>query len=154
MPVKGLLKLSFFAAALSIGTAAVAQEKPRSMLGDFDLKSVILSPQPLGPPSQFEPKAAAKPDPDLAAKPEPTAPNIAAKPEARRTVAEKPAPKRTTAKPDVSPPRKMTSSKPRQKSAVAARKPKASPLESFARDSGRQTWPCVGGGICNWAQPR
>ena len=54
MPVKGLLKLSFIAASMVASATAFAQEQPRSMLGDFDLKSVVLSPAPLGPPSQFE----------------------------------------------------------------------------------------------------
>ena len=68
---------------------------------------------------------------------------------------------RPSAKPDRSrvakseaAPRKMTSSKPRQKSAVAARKPKANPLNSYARDARRQTWPCAGGGICAWTHSR
>jgi hypothetical protein len=53
-------------------------------------------------------------------------------------------------------PRKIASSKPRQKSAVAARKPRSNPLESYATDTRRQTWPCTGGGsgICAWTQAR
>jgi hypothetical protein len=54
-------------------------------------------------------------------------------------------------------PRKIVSSKPRQKSAVAARKPRSNPLESYATDTRRQTWPCArggGGGICAWTSPR
>lgn len=143
MPVKGLLQLSFVAALLASGTAP-AQTAERSMLGDFDLKSAVLSPAPLGPPSQFVPPAAAD------------KPVLAARPDAKRTIVAKP-----DAKPDARPsvaasqaPRKTASSRPRQKSTVAARKPKASPLESYARDVRRQTWPCTGGGICAWSKPQ
>jgi hypothetical protein len=145
MPVKGLLKLSFLAASMVASATALAQDQPRSMLGGFDLKSVILSPAPLGPPSQFEP-------PTIAATPETTS-AVAAEPDTKPDVAAKPDKKPIVAKSEAAP-RKVTSSKPRQKSAVAARKPKASPLDSYARDAGRQTWPCTGGGICAWTTQR
>jgi hypothetical protein len=143
MPVKGLLKLLFLAASMIASASSFAQEQPRSMLGNFDLKSVVLSPAPLGPPSHFEPSA-------VAAKPEA---KVDTESETTSAVAAKPDPKPTTAKSEASP-RKLASSKPRQKSAVAARKPKADPLDSYARDVYRQTWPCTGGGICAWTQPR
>ena len=147
MPVKGLLKLSFLAASLVASATALAQDQPRSMLGDFDLKSVILSPAPLGPPSQFEPPA-------TAATPETTS-TVAAEPDTKPAASAKPDTKSVVAKSEAAP-RKMTSSKPRQKSAVAARKPKANPLNSYARDARRQTWPCAGGGggICAWTTQR
>ena len=136
MPVKGLLELSFLAAWMVVSTSAFAQDQPRSMLGNFDLKSAILSPAPLGPSSQFEPPA-------LAAKPDITS-AIATKAEARPVVA----------KSEAAAPRRIAGSKARQKTAVAARKPKANPLDSYARDVRRQAWPCTGGGICAWTQPR
>ncbi len=145
MPVKGLQLLPFVVAVLA--TAASAQEQPRSMLGgSFDLKGAILSPTPLGPPSQFEP-------PPVAAEPE-AAPPVAAPP----PVAAKPEAAPAVAKSEVPAPRKTVSSKPRQKAAVAARKPKSNPLDSYARDTRRsyardtrpQSWPCTGGGICAW----
>ena len=113
MSVKGLLLLPFVALSMVASASSFAEEQPRSMLGSFDLKSVVLSPVPLGPPSQF------------------IAPPAVA-----------------TAK-AVAPP-KLVSSKPRQKTAVAARRPKSNPLDSYARESRRQTWPCVGEGICAW----
>jgi hypothetical protein len=105
------------------------------MLGDVDLRSVVLSPAPLGPPSQFEPST------------------VVTKPETTSAAVAKPDKKPTVAKAE-STPRKLVSSKPGQKSAVAGRKPKANPLDSYARDARRQTWPCTGGGICAWTQPR
>ena len=139
MPVKGLLKLSFFVAAMVVSANSFAQEHKPSMLGGaFDLKSAILSPTPIGPPSHFEPKATAT---------QPPAPVAAAKVEAK-----------PIAKASHDPaPRRIVSSKPRQKSAVAARKPRSNPLNSYATDTGRQTWPCKGGsagGICAWSQGR
>jgi hypothetical protein len=122
MSVKRLL-LSPFVVAVMFSAAASAQEQPSSMLGDsFDLKRAILSPTPLGPPSRFE------------------APAVAAKAEAAPVVA----------KSKAVAPRKMVNTKPRQKTAVAARKPKSNPLDSYARDTRRQAWPCTGGGICAW----
>ena len=126
MPAKGLGLLCFIALAAFASTPASAAEQPRSLLGEPDLKTIVLSPAPLGPPAQFEPPAAT-------AKAE-GAPAIA------RT--ETPAPAR------------VTNIKPRQKAAVAARKPRAAPLDSYARDAQRQTWPCTGGGICAWTRPR
>lgn len=117
MSIKGLLILPFVALAMVASASSFAEEQPRSMLGSFDLKSAVLSPVPLGPPSQF------------------VAPPAVAKSEA------------------VAPPR-IVSGKPRQKTAVAAPKPKSNPLDSYARDSRRQTWPCVGDGICAWTQQR
>jgi hypothetical protein len=149
MPVKGLLNLSFLAALMVVSASSFAQDQSRSMLGNFDLKSVVLSPVPLGPPSQFEPSAlAAKPE----TRPETTS-AAAAEPAKEPAAAAKPDKRRTVAKSEATP-RKLASSKPRQKSAVAARKPKADPLDSYARDARRQTWPCTGGGICAWTQPR
>ena len=116
-----------------ISAASFAQEQPRRMLGgSFDLKAAVLDPTPLGPPSQFEPPPA-------------TTPVVTEKPEAKPTVAAS----------QTSAPRKTVSRKPRQKSAVAARKPpRKSPLDSYATDNRRQTWPCSGGGICAWSKPR
>jgi hypothetical protein len=138
MFVKGLRLLPFVAVAMFTGASfAQDQNQFRGMLGNsFDLKGAVLSPAPIGPPSQFEtPAAAAKP---ALAKTEP-APTVA---------------KPTVTKSAAIAPRKTVSSKPRQKTAVAARKPKSNPLDSYARDVRRQSWPCTGGGICAWTQPR
>jgi hypothetical protein len=118
MSVKELLLLPFVALSMIASASSFAEEQPRSMLGSFDLKSAILSPSPLGPPSQF------------------VSPQVV------------PPPAVATAK--IAAPRRIVSRKPRQKTAVAARKPKSNPLDSYARESRRQTWPCVGEGICAW----
>ena len=147
MPVKGLLKLSFFVATMVASATSFAQDGKPSMLGgSFDLKSVILSPAPLGPPSHFEPAAVAT---------QPAAPVAETRAEAKP--AAKASHKREAKAPQKPTPRKVVSSKPRQKSAVAERKPRSNPLNSYATDSRRQTWPCKGGsgsGICAWTQQR
>jgi hypothetical protein len=133
--MKRLLTLSFLAAAMVVSAASFAEAQPGKMLGgSFDLKAAVLDPTPLGPPSHFEPPAASA-----------ASPVVTENPEAKPTVAAS----------QTSAPRKTVSSKLRQKSAVAARKPpRPSPLDSYATDTRRQTWPCSGGGICAWSQKR
>jgi hypothetical protein len=137
MPVKGLQLLPFVAALAAAG-AALAQDQPRSMLDrSFDLKRAILSPAPLGPPSRLEPPA------------------VAAAPATTSSTDAKPA----VAASKAAAPRKLVSSKPRQKTAASVRKPKSSPLNAYAHQKPkqqaiqRQSWPCTGGGICAWTQP-
>ena len=130
MPVKKLRLLVFVALAGIAGGQALAQQQQPGMLGATDLKSIVLSPAPLGPPAQFEPAAPA------------------AKAEAVQTVAKSDMRTETTAA------RPVVSTRFRPKAAAASRKPRPSPLNSYARDVQRQTWPCTGGGICAWTQPR
>ena len=176
MPVKGLQLLPFVVAVLLTGPA-VAQETPHRMIGgNVDLRSAVLSPKPFGPPSQFEPPTSAAradaPRPDVAtsepAKAEPvkseTAQSEGAKSQPAKSEAKSESSKSEMAKSGSDPkearskastPRKTVDRKPRQKPAVARRKSKANPLDSYARDDRRQVWPCTGGGgICNWMQSR
>jgi hypothetical protein len=142
MPVKGL-QLLCFVLPLVVADASFAQAPPPGALDrNFDLKRAILSPAPLGPPSRFEPPAVAE------------APPVQATTDPAQTTAEKPVPTPALARARTATPQKTVSSKPRQKSAVAARKPKSDLRNSFARDANRQTWPCTGGGICAWTKPR
>lgn len=182
MPVKGLQLLPFVVVVLLTGPAA-SDEAPRRMIGgEIDLRSAVLSPKPFGPPSQFEPRTSATADPSkpAVAKSEPandkprsgaakseTAASEAAKPAAAKPESAKSdiaksdiaksesAKSEGAAKSKARAPRKTVDRKPRQKPAVATRKPRTNPLDSYARDDRRQVWPCRGGGgICNWIQPR
>lgn len=128
MPVKELRLLTFVSLVAVAGTAAFAQDRPRGLLGATDLKSVVLSPSPLGPAAQFEPPA------------DGTWPALATA--------------KAEAKAEPVAPRKIASIRARSKTAVAARKSKVNPLNSYARDVRPQTWPCTSGGICAWTQPR
>lgn len=130
MPTKGLLPL-IFVAVVALTNVTVAQAPAHdTFFGAFDLKSAVLSPVPLGPPSQFEPRTS-------------EAPQKADKPQAERIQAEQPRSASASRKP-----------KPQQKLATPTRRPRSNPLDSYARDQRRQTWPCVGDGICAWTQPR
>lgn len=128
MPTKGLLPL-VFVAGVALTSVAFAQTPAHdTFFGAFDLKRAVLSPVPLGPPSQFEPRTS-------------EVPQKVDQPQAERTQAEQPRPA-------------SASRKPQQKLAAPTRKPRSNPLDSYARDQRRQAWPCVGGGICAWTQPR
>ena len=129
MPVKELRLLAFLAVAVTVTTSALAQEPARGMLGATDLRSIVLSPAPLGPPAQFEPQP-------------PAVSRIEA------------ATGQTLATTEPAAPPRLASSKFRPKAAAVVRRPKPSALNSYARDVQRQTWPCTGGGICAWTQPR
>lgn len=128
MPTKGLLPFTFVAAVALTSVAAAQTPVHDTFFGAFDLKSAVLSPVPLGPPSQFEPKAEARSVEKPQAEPAQTQPSRPA------VASHKP--------------------KPQQKLAAPARKPKSNPLDSYARDQRRQVWPCVGDGICAWTRPR
>ena len=130
MPAKGLLPLTFVA-VVALTNVAVAQAPAHdTFFGAFDLKSAVLSPVPLGPPSQFEPRTS-------------EAPQKADKPQAERIPVEPTRPASASRKP-----------KPQQKLAAPTPRPKSNPLDSYARDPRRQVWPCVGDGICAWTRPR
>ncbi len=139
MPVKGLQLLPFVVALTAAG-AAFAQDQPRSMLDrSFDLKRAILSPAPLGPPSQLEPPAVG-----------PVAPATTASTDAKPAVAAS----------EAATPRKMVSSKPRQKIGSGCAEAEVKSARRFCTPEPkqqavqRQSWPCTGGGICGWSQPR
>lgn len=118
------LQLLPFVAAVMFASAAPAQEQPHSMLDS----SFDLKRAILSP-APFGPPSQFEPR-HAVAKPEAVASEAIA-------------------------PRKTVSSKPRQKAAVAAaRKPISNPFDSYARDARGQAWPCTGGGICAWTQPR
>lgn len=126
MPTKGLVSLTFVAGVALTGVAFAQAPAHGSFFGPFDLKSAVLSPMPLGPPSRFEPQAETQP----VEKPQVEA----AQPQRNHAASRK--------------------QKPQQKLAAPARKPKSNPLDSYARDQRRQLWPCLGDGICAWTQPR
>ena len=128
MPTKGLLPFTFVVAVALTSVATAQTPAHDTFFGAFDLKSAVLSPVPLGPPSQFEPKAEAR---------------SAEKPQAEPAQTQPSRPAVASHKP-----------KPQQKFAAPARKPKSNPLDSYARDQRRQVWPCVGDGICAWTRPR
>ncbi len=99
--------------------------------GEFlslDLTKAVLSPKPLGPPSQFEPVRI----------------------EARTERAD-PAPVRaarvSSGKARVAQPRVE---KPRGAARTQLARPRGNPLDAQASDTRVQVWPCRSGALCNW----
>jgi hypothetical protein len=99
--------------------------------GEFlslDLSKAVLSPKPLGPPSQFEPV------------------RIEA-----RTERANPAPARaarvTAGKARVA---QQRPEKPRGAARVQLARPRGNPLDAQASDTRIQVWPCRSGALCNW----
>jgi len=131
------LKSAFVAAvctgllALS-GQAMADQYRPDEFLG-LDLSKAVLSPKPLGPPTEFAPVP-------IEAKADRSRPAHArAEPKAdRKTVVRT---TKVTATPVVHP---------RGAARVKLTKRHGNPLDAQARDTRIQTWPCRSGGICNW----
>jgi hypothetical protein len=125
-------------AVLALGGAAVAdQYRPDEFLG-LDLSKALLSPKPLGPPTEFAPvPVEAKTD----RAPESAQARAVPKAE-RQTVVRttRTLPKVTQARAE--PPRGAARAK------LARRH--GNPLDAQARDTRIQVWPCRSGGICNW----
>lgn len=122
-----LMALIGAVASMTGGAARAEAYRPGAFLG-LDLNQAALSPQPLGPPAQFEPvRGPAIADP------------------ATRD--------RVTVRPPIKPvhPRAVH---PRIMQAQAVRKPvirpRTNPLDAQASDTRIQVWPCRSGGICNW----
>jgi hypothetical protein len=157
------------AALVLAGSAAIAAEyRPDEFLG-LDLSKAVLSPKPLGPPSEFAPvpveaNADAATKVDIAktegaklditksdvAKPDVTKPHIASADHAtavgRSHVASRHTLRSGT---DVA---HIRTEKPRGAARTLLVHRHGSPLDSQALDTRIQTWPCNSGGICNWKQ--
>jgi hypothetical protein len=140
------LKSAFVAAictgllALS-GPAMADQYQPDEFFG-LDLSKAILSPKPLGPPTEFAPvpiEAKADRGRDAQARAEPK--------RERKTVVRTAKVKTVvrTAKVTAAP-----AAHPRGAARVKLAKRHGNPLDAEARDMRIQTWPCKSGGICNW----
>jgi hypothetical protein len=132
----------FFTAAICAtllawsGPSIADQYRPGEFLS-LDLSKAVLSPQPLGPATQFAPfPVKARTDPDGAAA------------QARAE---------TKAAPDVRVARTAPSHLGMKQPSGAARTRLAhrhgNPLDAQASDTRIQVWPCRSGGICNWSRP-
>ena len=132
----------FFTAAICTmllawsGPSSADQHRPGEFLG-LDLSKAVLSPRPLGPPTQFAPfPVEAGADRDGAAP---------------QTRAE------TKAAPDVHV-AKIGPAHPAMKQPHGAARTRlahrhGNPLDAQASDTRIQVWPCRSGGICNWSRP-
>ena len=121
-------------AVLALASPAVAdQYRPEEFLG-LDLSRAVLSPKPLGPPTEFAP-VAVEAKSDGATESE----QARAVPKAERQV--------VVRSPKV---RAANAQRPRVPARAKLAKRHGNPLDAQARDTRIQTWPCKSGGICAW----
>ena len=121
-----------FAMAMLLACASARAYEPGAVFR-LDLKAAMLSPQPIGPPAQFEPVPVPAKDEVATTNAAPPAAAKAAR------VARPPA----VAKP----PRVAAKPRPVSKKQIARR---SNPLDANAADTRVQVWPCRSGGICSW----
>jgi len=142
MALKSVFAAVCFAAILAAGSSWADEYRPDEFL-TLDLSKAALSPKPLGPPAQFEPKGGqAKTDPQSDAVHVDTAPaQVDARPKAVNA-APKAAAKIRVAHARAEKPRAAVQTK------LARRH--TNPLDAQASDTRIQVWPCRSGGICNW----
>ena len=137
MVLKNVLIATVCAACLGWSALAAAdQYQPDQFLG-LDLSRAVLSPKPLGPPTQFAP-VAVEAKTDHAGE----APQARAEPKAD---------------PRITIPRTRVAHRAEHPRGAGrtrlARRPGNShgnPLDAQAFDTRIQVWPCKSGGICNW----
>jgi hypothetical protein len=110
------------------GLAAADEYRPDEFLG-LDLSTAVLSPKPLGPPSEFAP-AAVEARADRAGEPAPVHIVRVAHPKIRVA--------------------NIRAAKPRGAARTRLAHRHGNPLDAQAFDTRIQVWPCRSGGICNW----
>jgi hypothetical protein len=131
MILKSALKTALCAGLLAWAGLALADEyRPSEFLG-LDLSEAVLSPKPLGPPTQFAPVPieanSGSPVAQARAEPKPIATTVVRK----SKVAER-------------------AEKPRGAARVKLARRHSNPMDAQASDRRIQVWPCNTGGICNW----
>jgi hypothetical protein len=131
MILKNALKTALCAGLLAWAGLALADEyRPSEFLG-LDLSEAVLSPKPLGPPTQFAPVPieanSGSPVAQARAEPKPIATTVVRK----SKVAER-------------------AEKPRGAARVKLARRHSNPMDAQASDRRIQVWPCNTGGICNW----
>jgi hypothetical protein len=142
MVFKPVIPALIGAAVLVTSVAANADDyRPDEFLG-LDLSKAVLSPKPLGPPTQFAPLAVeAKSDRGS----EVNWARDALKTEPRKVAAENV---------HVTHPHRIShvaSARPKGAGRVRLARRHSNPLDAQAMDTRIQTWPCrSGGGICDW----
>jgi hypothetical protein len=137
MALKSVFAAVCCAAILAAGSSWADEYRPDEFL-TLDLAKAALSPKPLGPPAQFEPRrdeTKTGPQSNVHVDAAPAHVDAVPKAAARIKVAHA-----RTVRPRVAAPTKM------------ARR-HTNPLDAQAFDTRIQVWPCRSGGICNWQRP-
>jgi hypothetical protein len=145
MVLKRAFAAALCSAALALVSPASAADQYRAdeFLG-LDLSTALLSPKPLGPPTEFAPlpvEARADRGPGAQVRAEP-------KPEQQKLV------RTTRITPKVvrvpSKVRQAHAERPRGAARIRLARRHSNPLDAQAFDTRIQTWPCRSGGICDW----
>src|ERR1700730_17351121 len=129
--------------ALLLGWSGVSmadEYRPDQFLG-LDLSTAVLSPNPLGPPAEFEPlPVEARGDREI------DGPQVRAEPTAEPRLHMQS--RRIAHLPDQKPRVHAEERRGAARTKLAHRH--ANPLDAQAFDARVQVWPCKSGGICNW----
>ncbi len=155
MALKSVFAAVCCAAILAAGSSWADEYRPDEFL-TLDLSKAALSPKPLGPSAQFEPRQGeAKTDPqsngaqvDTAPMPVDAVPkHVDAVPAHVDAV-----PKHANASPRAAKTRIVHTrvEKPRAPAQTKLVRKHSNPLDAQASDTRIQVWPCKSGGICNW----
>jgi hypothetical protein len=142
MVLKNVFAATICATLLAWGGAGFAADyKPGDFLG-LDLSKAVLSPKPLGPPTQFAPVPI-------------EADSDSAKAVTQARAEPKTAPKITVAKTRTVHAHKTREAharveKPRGAARARLARRHSNPLDAEAFDRRIQVWPCKTGGICDW----
>jgi hypothetical protein len=147
MALKGVFSALLGAALIAGGAASAADYRPGEFLG-LDLSKAVLSPKPLGPPSEFAPVA-------VEARSE--ASGVLPRSDAKKVAVERvrAAPVRTERTSVVRRDSRLThaqSEKPRGAARTRLAHRHGNPMNAQAMDIRIQKWPCNpdNGGICAW----
>jgi hypothetical protein len=133
MALKGTFGTVLCAAILAAGSSWADEYRPDEFL-TLDLSKAVLSPKPLGPPAQFEPR------------------RIEAKTDPQSSVHVDAGPKAADAAPKAAKTKIVhaRAEKPRAPAQTKLVRRHTNPLDAQAFDTRIQVWPCKSGGICNW----
>ena len=142
MVLKNVFTAILCAALVAWSGLAVADDyRPDQLLG-LDLSKAVLSPRPLGPPSQFVPGPL---DVSVDRGNKVVQASVEPKAEPKITI-------NKTRVAHVSVQRSLAAQKPRGVARTRLARHHGNPLDAQAFDTRIQAWPCKSGGICNWKQ--
>jgi hypothetical protein len=136
MGLKNAMAAALCTGLLMSGGAVLADEYRADQFLGLDLSKALLSPNRLGPETQFAPvRIEARSD----RRPVKTE---------RVVVAKEAAPKPQIEEQRVEKPKRAVKPRPTARTKLARRH--RNPLDAQARDTRIQKWPCTSGGICGW----
>jgi hypothetical protein len=139
MVLKHFFTAAVCATLLAWSSPSIADRYRPDEFLNLDLSKALLSPKPLGPPTQFAPfPVEAGTDSDH------SAPRTRAETKAAAAVH---VAKIRPAHPGLKKPRHAARTR------LAHRHGHGNPLDAQAFDTRIQVWPCRSGGICNWSPP-